>query len=423
MKNSPTTFLTRAALVAGLAIAISACSSSSGGAIEGEAAAAASSTATIAVVAEADIEEEVLGEKVPEQEVLEEEVSAAPTALPAPEETVLEETNTEETAEPTEADAADAADLEEELDEVEPVEEIDQAEPVADVAAVSTLVVDPVFEPVIAEVEAGTSVPLRVPAVLNHNEGDAYASLLILGEDDYWVSLGLVPNCDGGGACSLGTVTGSKIDSDSERLSGGVPVPLPNGLEGQYFEATCGASCGDAILTWTEGDYMYHVGRKGGGAAQLMEWAWSAIAPEQTPPRPPAACDSVNMIDIDAERQLAIEIADAGTGLYWVVSCGPEGVRSGVINGSATPRLLEPGEAPLVALAAFNDSVIVYSGTFPLIDQSGTGLPVRFNDLRCGTDGSAIELFGDATTGRVFNRFGQEVIHEGAIEVAALDAC
>ena len=58
----------------------------------------------------------------------------------------------------------------------------------------------------------------------------------------------------------------------------GQPVALGDGIIGYFVEATCGANCSDATLTWEQDGYRYTVGIKARDKADLIEMANLAIA-------------------------------------------------------------------------------------------------------------------------------------------------
>ena len=145
-------------------------------------------------------------------------------------------------------------------------------------------------------------IPLRLPTYIP-NQGalptesgytppPVYAVLDETSNDQgYTVILGYTPDCTGGNACRLGTVTGKLKPSQSiesefadisqweghksqEPMS---PVRLSSGINGWFIPWVCGANCSDAQIVWDEYAYRYSVGIKVGDRASLERMANSAI--------------------------------------------------------------------------------------------------------------------------------------------------
>ncbi len=172
-------------------------------------------------------------------------------------------------------------------------------------SALST--VDPVFQPILSSLNK-TQAPLRLPAFiflesiresgLSTFDGKVYANLLDVTPTTYVVILGATEECQGGNACRLGSISGSKNDrntprgenllklikskynASSNRRSKEKPevVTLAKGIKGYFDPWTCGASCGDADIIWDENGYRYTVGSKIGTKSSLVKMANSAIA-------------------------------------------------------------------------------------------------------------------------------------------------
>ena len=105
-----------------------------------------------------------------------------------------------------------------------------------------------------------------------------------LGRYAYLIDMGYAPDCRGGGACRLGTVTGGpEVDTPTIfDYPHGQHVRLRNGGLALYFPYTCGASCGDSVLVFKVDGVVYTVSVKAGTLAEVQSMAESfapAIAP------------------------------------------------------------------------------------------------------------------------------------------------
>jgi len=254
----------------------------------------------------------------------------------------------------------------------------------------------------VEELQAGTSIPLRLPMVEQFDDDfgvfedpDVYPNPSVLDDDHYTITIGFGPDCAGGNVCRIGTISGRRLAADESPLMGGVPVPLPDGRTGQFFDATCGANCGDGFVTWLEGDIQYTVGAKVAPGPDMLEWAWSALAPDQVAPQPPETCDSGQQI---GDRSVSVVPAEGFDDFHWLMVCGPgDVVHTEVLHGSASLRPIETIDG-VVALERDDGTMQFFNGGFPVVDHSYDPPPALLRltiaDLRCAdTDGDGdIEL-------------------------------
>jgi hypothetical protein len=97
----------------------------------------------------------------------------------------------------------------------------------------------------------------------------------------YIVDLGYTKDCNGGGACGYGEVTGGWTGDTPgvlAPLKGGVPITLQGGVKGTFYPFTCGASCGDSLILWHHKGIPYTVSIKAGSRSNVLLMANSAIA-------------------------------------------------------------------------------------------------------------------------------------------------
>lgn len=73
-------------------------------------------------------------------------------------------------------------------------------------------------------------------------------------------------------------------DAPGARRPAGFPVPL-HGARGYFTDYRCGASCGDAAVTWDYRGYRYTVGLKAGHRSEVIAAANSALGVGPVVPR------------------------------------------------------------------------------------------------------------------------------------------
>lgn len=135
---------------------------------------------------------------------------------------------------------------------------------------------DTLFQPVIATIHRQWRLPVRVPTELpdlGDGKQRVYATLGKATRRGYEIILGFTPDCTGGTACRIGTVSG---DASTRKLRGKA-VKLSSGVSGYFLDAKCGANCSDSILSWRQGPASYSVGIKAGRLPELTKIANSAI--------------------------------------------------------------------------------------------------------------------------------------------------
>lgn len=137
----------------------------------------------------------------------------------------------------------------------------------------------PAFRSIFPALQYQTEMPIILPGHIPGRDSASplYAILESATASSYQILLAFTENCNGGNACRLGSVSGQSVLSESVPLEG-QPVDLRDEITGYFVEATCGANCSDATLTWEQDGYRYTVGIKAGNEADLVEMANSAIA-------------------------------------------------------------------------------------------------------------------------------------------------
>ncbi|MEB3308856.1 MAG: hypothetical protein VKJ02_01335 [Snowella sp.] len=137
--------------------------------------------------------------------------------------------------------------------------------------------VSKIFQPIIPSLKAKTRVPLRLPSYIPDADDSLplYAVIETANSSSYSLILGYTPDCGGGNACRLGSLSGEFIKKKQPLT--GKRVKLMHNRTGYFTEATCGANCSDSTLTWQEGNYRYTVGIKVGDIQSLTKMANSTV--------------------------------------------------------------------------------------------------------------------------------------------------
>jgi len=95
--------------------------------------------------------------------------------------------------------------------------------------------------------------------------------------DSYDILLATKVPCEGGNACSYGTVQAQK---SAFEVPEGKPtdVALGAGITGQFFPSECHVFCSEAYVRWRENGTFYSIGVKAGRKAGLLRAVKSALA-------------------------------------------------------------------------------------------------------------------------------------------------
>ena len=124
-----------------------------------------------------------------------------------------------------------------------------------------------------------TRVPLRLPEFVpdsDDKEAPLYAILEVAEPEAYSIQLAFLKDCEGGNACHVGHLGGSRTrPQPSDRPE--TPVVLAGGIKGSFVDFDCGAHCDDASLFWREKENYYEISLKAGDMKTLIRMANSAI--------------------------------------------------------------------------------------------------------------------------------------------------
>jgi len=128
------------------------------------------------------------------------------------------------------------------------------------------------------EIRTQTKLPLRLPSFLPDTGGQKiYAVLRHADATDYDILLATKLPCEGGNACSYGTVQ-ARMSAFDPPEGKPVAVSLGKGVIGQFFPAKCYAFCSEAYVRWQENGIFYSIGVKAGKKNGLLRAAKSALA-------------------------------------------------------------------------------------------------------------------------------------------------
>jgi len=135
------------------------------------------------------------------------------------------------------------------------------------------------FQSISAQLKQQTKIPVLLPTFIPESDNPLLAALVEnINAAEYKVMLAFDPQCNGGNACYLGSISGKLVDSNL--VPEGTKVALANKLTGYFVDASCGANCSDATLSWIEEGNLYQVAIKGGQLETLLEIANSMTAIE-----------------------------------------------------------------------------------------------------------------------------------------------
>ncbi len=139
-------------------------------------------------------------------------------------------------------------------------------------------IVNSIFKPIIPTLKKKTRVPLWLPNYIPESDGDIplYAQLETVTAKSYSILLGFDPECNGGTACRLGSVSGEMINSKNKMLKG-KKIILSRKRQGYFVDAICGANCSDSTLSWQEKGYLYKLTIKAGDLKTLVKMANSTV--------------------------------------------------------------------------------------------------------------------------------------------------
>jgi hypothetical protein len=140
-------------------------------------------------------------------------------------------------------------------------------------AAITDTCINPIFASVLTMLRAGTSVKLRLPAVVGEAYDAAlYAEVASVNRTRYVVRIG--QHCERG-YCPYGVVSGMKISGRRPRPHGSV-VELTGGINARIIDGS--KRLKNSKITWEQGRYRYEISIYAAEPAVLIKIANSALS-------------------------------------------------------------------------------------------------------------------------------------------------
>jgi len=134
-----------------------------------------------------------------------------------------------------------------------------------------------IFESVAPQLQQQTQLSVLLPGFVPEADYvEIYPILTSVTSSKYEIMLGYTEDCNGGTACRLGMISAETITPAAKKLTG-EKVDLPSGITGYFVDATCGANCSDATISWDQKGSRYTLGIKAGKKEDLVKMANSAI--------------------------------------------------------------------------------------------------------------------------------------------------
>jgi len=135
-----------------------------------------------------------------------------------------------------------------------------------------------IFESIVPQLQQQTQLSLLLPGFVPEAEYVPIYPIVTSATSDnkYEIMLGYTEDCNGGTACRLGMISAETLTPAVKELTG-EKVDLASGITGYFVEATCGANCSDATISWDHKGSRYTLGIKAGKKETLVKMAKSAI--------------------------------------------------------------------------------------------------------------------------------------------------
>jgi len=248
-----------------------------------------------------------------------------------------------------------------------------------------SLVVDPIFEPIMSDLVEFTELPIALPLEIGEEFDGLAATLLDVDTDSYGIILGF-GECSGGTACRVGSIDAIALDNiDYDIEADGVPLPLPGRRTGYFFDAACGANCSDGFIRWIDSDVVYSVGLKAARVDDVLPFAWATIRGDlANTPTAPDRCIGATTPDEGRAAQVAPR-----RNITWLLVCSEDGVVAEVIDGRAELEWLDIDGDSARDIVLTNEGgqsrlfLVSPRSVQPVLDnESFTRLTI--GDMRCG---------------------------------------
>lgn len=134
-------------------------------------------------------------------------------------------------------------------------------------ALLGAISVAPPFSSIAHRLAGATTVRVLLPRSLPAGDAERIFAEATAGRDRYEVALAYAPDCHGATVCTYGSLGGRK---PPVAHAGGTKTLVTHGIAGYVTDAACGASCGDATLTFDRCSATYTVALKAGRREDLL---------------------------------------------------------------------------------------------------------------------------------------------------------
>lgn len=252
-----------------------------------------------------------------------------------------------------------------------------------------SLVVDPIFEPIMNDLIEFTELPVALPLDVGEGFDGLAATLVAVDKDSYNIVVGF-GECSGGNVCRVGSIDAIALDNiDYDIEADGVPLPLPGRRTGYFFDASCGANCGDGYIRWIDNDVVYSVGLKAARVEAVLPFAWAAIRGDlANTPTAPDRCIGATIPDDGRVAQVAPR-----RNITWLLVCSDDGVAAEVIHGGAELEWLDVDGNGARDIALTDEGgqtrlfLVDTTSVQPVLDNE-TFTRLTIGDMRCGDTNS-----------------------------------
>lgn len=247
---------------------------------------------------------------------------------------------------------------------------------------------DPIFDSTRAELTDVLTISVRLPEELDDEATSWVPVISAIDPNGYVIHLDRDENCDGSSTCRVSTFTARRSAQLSPELTGGTPVPLPNGLSGVLMDSSCGEGCNNGFIIWIEDGVRYSVGSRVSAGPEILDLAWRSIDAALPTPSGPSVCgQGAPKHDGQVARTITTTVGDERS-MHWVAVCSELGFDIEIIDAPGDLRWQD------VDADGSHDAVVRYedgSSTIFTIDNNrprsvinfGTGRRLLVADLTC----------------------------------------
>lgn len=238
---------------------------------------------------------------------------------------------------------------------------------------------DPLFDSTRTELVEILTIPVRLPGELDDEATNWAPMISAIDPNGYVIHLDRNEDCDGSSTCRVSTFTARRSAQLSPELTGGTPVPLPNGLSGVLMDSSCGEGCNNGFIIWIEDGVRYSVGSRVSAGPEILDLAWRSIDAALPTPSGPSVCgQGAPKHDGQVARTITTTVDDDRS-MHWVAVCSELGFNIEIIDAPGELRWQD------VDADGIHDAVVRYedgSSTVFTIDNNRPRSVINFNSGR-----------------------------------------